>query len=616
MYILFLTLRYLTRKLIVAFPILVVALCVMMMIIVSSIMGGFVQRVLDANRNLMGDIVVDARGRAGWPRYEEVLKELRAMPDVAVATPVVRAYGLINFPEQRANTWAQIVGIDPEQRAQVSPFQSTLFRQYQAPRQAVEDLSGYLPATGQALAQTSDEHFLAVQKDYDELYAESFRLGGEMANKGKQTGLTITYFSFAGVLALGGGTCLALAIFKSRRWPWLVGLALLVGAGTCFTLGFMHMRRFERMDERMDQTTLDLERAYRVRNYAAGLPANTVIADRAALEKLLIPAIPNFDVPPGMIRNNGQPIPQNGCIVGAQMGLYKRDGKGNFRRDVNFRFHRALLTVVPVTQKGNLLVNQANQDEFTVMDDTYSRVYDVDSTFVYAPFARVQEMALMNAFGEGDNAKPARCSEILVKIKDSNPEKIKEVATQIRGIIRRLGEKYVDLQIEGVDVQSWDQKQAKYIGAVRNEKTMLTCILGLMSMVVLVVIFLIFYMIVRDKTRDIGIIKALGASELGVASIFLTYGAFVGAVGGLLGMGAGVLFVWNTNYIHDRILYNIFGLMIWDRSIYLFDRIPDTVNWWEVWMYVGLALVAGTFGALIPALKAGVQDPVRAVRYE
>src|SRR4029079_17640523 len=135
----------------------------------------------------------------------------------------------------------------------------------------------------------------------------------------------------------------------------------------------------------------------------------------------------------------------------------------------------------------------------------------------------------------------------------------------------------------------------KYLGAVKNEKVMITFVLGLMSMVVLVVVFLIFYQIVRDKTRDIVIIKAVGGSEEGVAGIFLTYGLFVGLVGGLLGVVGGVLFMHNINDIHEMI-YRLTGVVIWDRSVYLFDKIPDTVHAGEVAIYFMVALGAGVIG--------------------
>jgi ABC-type lipoprotein release transport system permease subunit len=58
------------------------------------------------------------------------------------------------------------------------------------------------------------------------------------------------------------------------------------------------------------------------------------------------------------------------------------------------------------------------------------------------------------------------------------------------------------------------------------------------------------------------------------------------------------------------------GIIIWDRSVYLFDRIPDTVYTSDVITYFLVALVAGVIGALIPAVIAGAEDPVQAVRYE
>src|SRR3954452_22526838 len=100
MYKLFLTLRYLTRKKIVIFPILVVWLCVMMLIIVTSIMGGFVDRVRDANRDLYGDIIISSESSSqGFAGYEQLRTELMAnFPQVAATTPVVEAVAILYVP--------------------------------------------------------------------------------------------------------------------------------------------------------------------------------------------------------------------------------------------------------------------------------------------------------------------------------------------------------------------------------------------------------------------------------------------------------------------------------------------------------------------------------------
>jgi lipoprotein-releasing system permease protein len=278
-----------------------------------------------------------------------------------------------------------------------------------------------------------------------------------------------------------------------------------------------------------------------------------------------------------------------------------------------------LLTVVPISERGSLSVHP-NSARFVIVDDSYTGVYDVDSTYVYAPFEKVQYMAGMRT----DKAKsdpewfPPRCNELLIKFRpghDANATR--RLRARIDDYVQDFVQHHGDMLPAGghLDVQTWDEKQARYLGAVQNEKRMMTFILGLMSLVVLVVVFLIFYMIVRDKTRDIGIIKAVGGSEAGVAGIFLTYGLFIGIVGGILGVISGILFVTHTNQIHEWI-YHMTGYMIWDRSVYLFDRIPDQYDPREVLMYFVLSLAAGVVGSLIPALVAAAEDPVKAVRYE
>src|SRR5688572_29211348 len=134
MYKLFLTIRYLTRKKIVVFPILVVWLCLMMMIIVTSIMGGFVDRVKQTNREVLGDIIISSDLATGWAGYDDLQKELKKQfPEIVASTPVVRAHGLANVPQARQTVPVEVMGIDPVGRSQVSRFRETLFKEYISP---------------------------------------------------------------------------------------------------------------------------------------------------------------------------------------------------------------------------------------------------------------------------------------------------------------------------------------------------------------------------------------------------------------------------------------------------------------------------------------------------
>ncbi|MEI8196216.1 MAG: FtsX-like permease family protein [Phycisphaerae bacterium] len=603
------------------FPILVVWLCVMMMIIVTSIMGGFVERVQDSNRQLQGDVVIEARASlAGWPYYEELQRDLAKMPEVELTTPVIQAWGLINLPDQRYNNVAQIVGIDPAARAKISRFGQSLFWQNAAPKEAAEDLASALPATGDALQQAAYKSLAEARKKTNLLLDAPL----PQALKGNQI-----------ALGMGAGfVCLVLAgltfygiwrpLARWQRIRLLLALILISVTGWSWWATWQGANLSKQKDLRQDQLEIANSRAVRAARtyeFSFQLPSEKKFQTRADLLAALLPPEPTFTPPPGVLDLFGTKanMPANGgCVVGIDVvPMYRRDRRGNYLHSSTPPYFKALLTVVPVTPRGSAIVDNADTRDFVIVDDSYTRFYELDKTAVYAPFAKVQEMARMQAgIDSNDRPTPARCNELQLRIKNSDdPGVLRDVTDRINEKIAQLVERHPDLMGLNVNAQTWEEKQIQYIRAVRNEKNMITFILGLMSLVVLVVIFLIFYMIVRDKTKDIGIIKALGGSEEGVAGIFMMYGLFIGAVGGLLGMISGVVFVWHTNEIHEWI-FRTFGVMIWDRKVYMFDRIPDTVNWNEVLIYVGAAIVAGLVGALIPAIVAGSQNPVKAVRYE
>jgi len=360
---------------------------------------------------------------------------------------------------------------------------------------------------------------------------------------------------------------------------------------------------------------MNLDQSYRTADLAHVLPQNMTFKTRTDLENILLPAQPSFAPPPGIRTAPGTTLPQ-GCIIGSQM-FYERDTRGNFEHVYPDLYPKVSITVFPPSKNGavNVQATNAVTQDFIAVDGSHTGVYDVDSFNVYAPFETVQLMAGMRpdpklgAAGEF----PARAHQILIRLSPEGQAHMKELRYQIDHFVQEYLDQHQSQDI--LRVQTWDEKQARYLGAVQNEKSMMTFILLLMSVVVVVVIFLIFYQIVRDKTRDIGIIKAVGGSEMGVASIFLNYGILVGLVGGGLGVASGAIFVMHTNEIHEWI-FRTTGFIIWDRSVYLFDRIPDTVSLRDVLIYYFVAMVAGIIGAKIPALLAAYEDPVKAVRYE
>lgn len=164
-------------------------------------------------------------------------------------------------------------------------------------------------------------------------------------------------------------------------------------------------------------------------------------------------------------------------------------------------------------------------------------------------------------------------------------------------------------------VKTWEQKQGPLLAAVEIESAILNVLLFLIIAVAGFGILAIFFMIVVEKTRDIGILKALGAGSQGVMTIFLSYGLALGIVGSGVGVVIGLLFVDNINTIEDW-LTKLTGRKVFDETIYYFPEIPTLVNpMMVVWVALG-AMTIAVLASVLPARRASRLRPVEALRYE
>ena len=164
-------------------------------------------------------------------------------------------------------------------------------------------------------------------------------------------------------------------------------------------------------------------------------------------------------------------------------------------------------------------------------------------------------------------------------------------------------------------VSTWEQKQGPLLAAVQVEQNILNMLLFFIIAVAGFGILAIFSMIVVEKTRDIGVLKALGATSSGVRSIFLGYGLLLGVVGAGAGMAGGLAFVRYINWIEQK-LSKLAGRKLFDDTIYYFDSIPTLVDPRTVACVVGGALFIAAAASVWPAHRAARLDPVRALRYE
>jgi lipoprotein-releasing system permease protein len=147
------------------------------------------------------------------------------------------------------------------------------------------------------------------------------------------------------------------------------------------------------------------------------------------------------------------------------------------------------------------------------------------------------------------------------------------------------------------------------------ETTILNILLFLIIFVAGFGILATFVMIVVEKTRDIGILKALGAPRQGVMSIFLGYGLSLGLVGSGVGMAIGLVFVAHINQIAAALEW-VTGREVFDPTVYYFREIPAIIDPFTVaWVMVGSVAIA-VLASVLPAMRAARLHPVEALRYE
>jgi lipoprotein-releasing system permease protein len=128
-------------------------------------------------------------------------------------------------------------------------------------------------------------------------------------------------------------------------------------------------------------------------------------------------------------------------------------------------------------------------------------------------------------------------------------------------------------------------------------------------------ILAILTMIVYEKSKDIGILKALGATTGGIMSIFLMNGLFIGLFGSAIGASLGLAFINRINWI-EKTVYNYSGWRPFPPEVYYFNEIPTVVDVKDIMVIISFSVACGVLFSIYPALKAARLDPIETLRYE
>jgi lipoprotein-releasing system permease protein len=211
-------------------------------------------------------------------------------------------------------------------------------------------------------------------------------------------------------------------------------------------------------------------------------------------------------------------------------------------------------------------------------------LYDYDSKNIYLDLQVAQRLA-----GLGDAVSG-------IEVRTTTREVAPVVATQLDSA---LGYPY--------RTTNWQEQNGALLSALKLEKLAMTVILLLIVIVAAFNIISTLTMVVRDKTREIGILKAMGLRARSVRNVFLLQGVVIGALGTGIGAAVGL----GAAYVIDR--YHLIPL---DPQIYLIDRLPVTIQVVDTVFIVVASVIIATLATLYPARQAARLYPVDAIRYE
>ncbi len=164
-------------------------------------------------------------------------------------------------------------------------------------------------------------------------------------------------------------------------------------------------------------------------------------------------------------------------------------------------------------------------------------------------------------------------------------------------------------------VNDWTTRDASFWGALQVERSVMRLILMLLVAIAAMNIISGLVMLVKNKGRDIAILRTIGAGQGSILRIFFMAGASIGAFGTLAGLAVGVVFCLNIDPIQTAVEY-VTGQAVFSSDVYYLSRVPAKVDWLEVLVIVSWALGMSFLATLPPAWRASRLDPVEALRYE
>ncbi|MBY0284287.1 MAG: lipoprotein-releasing ABC transporter permease subunit [Sphingomonas sp.] len=219
-------------------------------------------------------------------------------------------------------------------------------------------------------------------------------------------------------------------------------------------------------------------------------------------------------------------------------------------------------------------------------------VYDFDKTYVLMPLSDAQTLLL-----QGDTVG-------MIELQTTNPDNIRPILAPLAA---KVG--------NGAAISDWHEMNAQLFEALEVERVAMFTVLSIIILVAVFNILSSLIMLVRAKTRDIAILRTMGATRGGLLRIFMTVGTVIGVLGMFAGLALGFVFLYFRQNVVDFVQV-VTGQNLWDPQIRFLTELPSKPNPVEIVVIAAMALVFSFLATLYPAFRAANTDPVQVLRYE
>ena len=572
MYKLLLSWRYLKTRFIALASIVSVTLGVATLIVVNSVMAGFVDQMQSRIHGILSDVEISAPLLSDIKEPKAFIEEVRQVvgDDLKELTSVVRSNALIsfNFHDRQWTQHVMLLGIDDETFGKVTDFEPYLTNDIKKEKFSFDlEETGYTKFHNAGWKYRREKYWQQqelekLQREYRSLYdQEAQRVMLDQASSG---------YSPDGRLIKNDSPAPATATAPKAKFAAL--------PKTVPDIDKIYQDKTNDQDDSDDR-------------FAAVKPDGTVelapfdphmsLRKKLTAEEMFNPARDQY----------------TGIILGlgiSERKMREQDGTTSEIYMVNPGDDVQMTFLSGGAAKPVI-------ENFTIADFYSSNMHEYDSSFAFVPLSELQKLRGMvdPLTGEGS------VSAIQIKLNEG---------ADLDEVRDRLLSRFPPDQF-ALNIRTWQDSQRPLLSAIQMELTILNILLFMIIAVAGFGILATFFMIVVEKTRDIGILKALGAPSRGVMSIFLSYGMSLGLVGTGVGVVIGLLFVAYINKIAALVGY-VTGQEVFDPEFYYFSEIPTMVSPMMV-VLVGMgAILIAVLASVLPALRAARLHPVEALRYE